>query len=278
MNSFYDVPRSAPQPTTAVNVLQSPVVPEVSMIFHHKPNTSASIDEVKTEKYLSYKDWKLSSKNQSKRNSLVCTRSSLTDKENKNCSSSESGYMTNSQIFRKQVRFESPTVVHQNKTAHGFNKAFTKEQHNYVPENKVLHSTKTPTNAFEQIYMGNIPNRHLDLSIIDAKNASNPVPANKEKCTEPLNDQTNRQQYIKSNLCNTQRDHLSDVSAIKRNEPVIDVYNYRTANARVDPSYKCPERTQNYAPTNRHFSDHEEYKSTVSSSLAMLIGLVCHYY
>lgn len=272
MNSFYDVPRSAPQPTSAENVLQCPVVPEVSIIFQQKPDTSDSINEAKTEKYLSYNDWKLSNKNLSNRNdSPVCSRNSLADKENKNSFSSDSRYMTNSQIYRKQVRFESPTVVHQG-PAQDYSPAFSEEQHRYVPENKVVHSIKTPTNAFEQIYMGNIPNRHLDLSIIDAKNASKNVAATRAKCTQPLNDQTNQQQNTRSDLCNAERNRLSapasntkNVREVKRNEPVTDVYNYRVPNTRVDSTYEHPQTKQNYTITNQHFSDRVAYNSTVCS-------------
>lgn len=85
-------------------------------------------------------------------------------------------------ILKKQVRFDSPTIppyqqpeLNCNSGLIGGNMAMP--QYNTPPLNKVLRNK-----PFHEIYMANIPNRHLDLSLIDL---SKPVNTNFEGIKHP---------------------------------------------------------------------------------------------
>lgn len=164
------------------------------------------------------------------------------------------------QIFnRKQVRFENS--ARNNYVHHAVETQQPKQQ--FVSQNqqtehsepqKLLPSSTLISKPFEQIYMENIPNRHLDLSIIDAPNIKTTVRTErnfyddnttsprvqKEPDTIPSNshhvfDHFNQQNYQNSgrtmkkqekfNLCD---DSFFEISKNKtKHTGLVDLYNYK---------------------------------------------------
>ncbi|XP_065169566.1 uncharacterized protein [Atheta coriaria] len=168
MDSFYDQPRRAPIPrglsSTTDRIPSVPsAVPDVSMLVQNKGN----IPQKKSE--MSYNAWKYQ------------LRGGATNKENTEPSKES--------LFRKQVRFEAPQTTNVGQHVPNFNvlpvrpslvnKQFNQEvklqktvqnqpetERFGMPrsgvENKILQAK-----PFEKIYMANVPNRNLDLSVIE---------------------------------------------------------------------------------------------------------------
>lgn len=128
----------------------------------------------------SYAVWKLQNQMQQCHNVRY---NSNEDKENKLKANLNFGLHSHSapdiDLSKKQVRFQSP-VLQQNKssvnmhTSSNFNIYHNKplatknNPSNTMTKVKPVTSTNILSKPFEEIYMANIPNRHLDLSIADA--------------------------------------------------------------------------------------------------------------
>ncbi|XP_019869698.2 uncharacterized protein LOC109598265 isoform X2 [Aethina tumida] len=171
MDSFYDAPRKAPAPVASGRILPSTLVPEVSLLCNEQTN----------QKYggnLPYSGW---------------TSNQLMNKENMGYNRMSAPQNT-SQILKKQVRFESPTIQQRpsltyepiqvksvspkfpnnldlrenfKATKVGNMGETTSSDMGLMSENKSSNMGGTNGKTFDQIYMANVPNRHLDLSIID---------------------------------------------------------------------------------------------------------------
>ncbi|XP_018574158.1 uncharacterized protein LOC108913155 [Anoplophora glabripennis] len=162
MDSFYDAPRRAPMPTQVEKFVPTPVVPEVSIVCSSKAAAN---------KYSSYSAWK------TQQNRTETAYISTVNRENM-IKLSTSGQNQNlncqntSQLLKKQVRFESPVLQQRpSLTYEPFNAR--KNVTENCPKLPVI-VNKIPTNVqrnngttFEQIYLANVPNRNLDLSLID---------------------------------------------------------------------------------------------------------------
>ncbi|XP_031335097.1 uncharacterized protein LOC116164973 isoform X2 [Photinus pyralis] len=220
MDSFCELPRSAPKPSTIGKVpiiASAPIVPEVSMIF---PNRSKTTDSTADSVYLSYKAWKDHNK---KDNSQVGN--------NKGCSQ-------NSQ--RKQLRFDNISLER------------TPEM-SAQPTNRPepTHFTQNKNIPFNQIYMANIPNKQLELSILDSnpshmKNIENidpNIPAadmptrhylNVEKVvTESKSNKAKQDQFSTAYDSWFSKERLprfrgTNESGITEKNRVVDLYNQKT--------------------------------------------------
>ncbi|CAH0552634.1 unnamed protein product [Brassicogethes aeneus] len=160
MDSFYDAPRRSPAPVAAKKINPASMVPEVSLLFGAK---QAAHNLNSKSPYMS---WKMKNMQQPSYNY------NPTNKENFSNSSQNTSHM-----FKKQVRFESPVLQQR--------PSLTYEP--FLPKNdpgNVLNSLPNGNNnvnnigeknlmgtvngqTFDQIYMANVPNRHLDLSIVE---------------------------------------------------------------------------------------------------------------
>lgn len=150
MDSFFEGPRNAPEPISIEKFAYRPSVPEVSMICNNK----TPIDN-----FCHNDSWK---------------RHHQTEKHDFQQNCVPGGYRNlQEQFSKKQVRFESPVLqekpafnyphckkpVEANHTDFGEFSAARKQQLNVLKSNS--------TKPFERIYMANIPDRKLDLSLLD---------------------------------------------------------------------------------------------------------------
>ncbi|KAK5649901.1 hypothetical protein RI129_000930 [Pyrocoelia pectoralis] len=141
MDSFCELPRNAPKPSTIgkIPIISSvPIVPEVSMIHQSKSQDRA--DSV----YLSYKAWKEQNKIE------IVNAAPVSDKV---CSSNPQKKLLR---FNKLSYGDAPEV-----TAH----TLVTSEPTHFTHNKIM--------PFDQIYMANIPNKHLELSIVDQPRIGN---------------------------------------------------------------------------------------------------------
>lgn len=225
-----------------------PVVPEVSMIFHNRSEGN-SFDSV----HLSYNAWKARNGNNIRNDPpQVPSNNSLN--------------WANSQCLSKQVRFESPVKSLQH--CNGPLQSNIASQNNIKRKADVNIPVKPNklTLPFEHFYMANIPNRILDLSIIDhpkviLESKENLENINPNKNCGKLNAYTNpnrkhyardsgdlkiiphdnvtdNNQYLQKSDCFKIKDFDSDLTktgqTIKTNlleeNDVIDLYNYKRDN------------------------------------------------
>lgn len=157
-----------------------------------------------------------------------------------NCSNTDSKYPVQNptQFCRKQVRFESP--ISQQRPSLTYEPYASRKMDN--PETSELNSenngldSKIPISnkcgmhqkmTFEEIYMANIPNRHLDLSMIDIPKVSTDV-AIKESVIEDI------QKNKENELPKTYKEFLETQKKIskaqKSDQRITDIFNYRRNN------------------------------------------------
>lgn len=156
MDSFYDQPRRAPLPTKVDQMAFNCSIPEVSILCQSKTDNSF-------EQFLppasSYKNWRTEK-------TIGGSQNIMENKENFSCNYQTPIHNVTEGISRKHVRFESPLFMQ--------SKAIIQENlHcniNSLQETLPLQQSKKKT--FENIYMANIPNRHLDLSMMDSSSIS----------------------------------------------------------------------------------------------------------
>lgn len=162
------------------------------MIFNNQ-TTSTTQSKPVTRVCESYESWKL-------QNKLKGTH--IDDKENNMKGSMNLLYPQyhlppSSDFCKKQVRFESPVLQLNKNTAnlqhtsnidYSHNRPHADSGNNAVDAvaKPKLHTAKMPK-PFEQIYMANIPNRHLDLSIIDTNNLRGAIKLHEQKQSEHNN-------------------------------------------------------------------------------------------
>ncbi|XP_050303669.1 uncharacterized protein LOC126741314 [Anthonomus grandis grandis] len=184
MDSFYDGPRRAP-PLMSTGMLNAePVVPEISVLV----STNAPRNT-----FTPYTQWK---SQQTQRNFLP------TNKEN-------FGYLTNSQqnnsILKKQVRFESPKE--QTKVS---------ENSRVTPESKGVKSNENIPSFVKGSYLANLPNKKLDLSVIDLTKST--PPSVKKTESRPRN--------YKEFLEQQEVDTILPQNVIE-DDSITDIFNYK---------------------------------------------------
>ncbi|CAH1992720.1 unnamed protein product [Acanthoscelides obtectus] len=146
MDSFYDMPRRAPAPTPVEKFLAAPAVPEVSLFC--PPDGQGQMN---------YNAWKM----QQVQTGHYTASSKVNISKNFNMNSMESSI-----ILKKQVRFEGP-ISHPHPVVSSNTKMHKIGKENMDPSDTDHKIHRQPANTFEQIYMANIPNRQLDLSLVD---------------------------------------------------------------------------------------------------------------
>ncbi|KAG5871332.1 hypothetical protein JTB14_034355 [Gonioctena quinquepunctata] len=261
MDSFYDMPRNVPIPTNIEKCLLAPVVPEVSMLC--ASNTS----EGSTYNHRNYNLWKSHQR-------LIHQTNVLTSVGKHSLQSDRRPFPTNqhlqfqspqnsSQFLRKQVRFESPSL--QQRPSLTYEPFMTRKKES--PNHNMPHSTSTQeiqkisSSTFEKMYMANIPNRKLDLSIIDLPK----LPAQVEKrvegescpeerevsCYDCVENQgiSDFDTNIENDLPKTYKDFFTmQKNASKEthspNDSVTDIFNYkRNINSNKSEQTYFPKRT-----------------------------------
>ncbi|XP_044761460.1 uncharacterized protein LOC123318786 [Coccinella septempunctata] len=159
-------------------------------------------------------------------------------------------------ILKKQVRFNGPTIPPQhiemkcNTESHNSNEARkcpanSLPQYNTPPMNKVLKNK-----PFQEIYMANIPNRHLDLSLIDlckpgrttdSDNRNSNVTVDKnhvehhiEAPTPPQKAPTTYKEFLEMQKNSKESDKSNE--KYETNHCITDIFNYTSP--RIEPRKK----------------------------------------
>lgn len=177
------------------------MVPEVSLLLQN--SSSQQIRRPSEHEHTTYNVWKVRNQMQQKEN--------LSGNVNREASLSF-------QESRKQVRFESqqstrklPSVEKPCLQSGNF---YNYQQEKILPfRNDALPSSTIISKPFEQIYMENIPNRHLDLSIIDA-----PTTSKSQTNQNALLERPNLN-VINSNLLDIRDNKLKTVQSPALNQP-----------------------------------------------------------
>nr|XP_023022375.1 uncharacterized protein LOC111510674 [Leptinotarsa decemlineata] len=213
MDSFYDMPRKAPTPTNIEKCLIGPTVPEISMVC----TPSASSKDFDT-----YNAWKNSQQNSSQGTNILTSTADNFSFPRKGPffigqNQQLKGSQDSSQFLKKQVRFESPPLQQRPSLSY---EPFVSRKELQNQQNKCfMDSVKngqqklcagTP-NAFEQIYMANVPSRQLDLSIIE-------LPSFPKKKDEIVERETQAEQQISCHDCNETVDGNVNFDKNKENE------------------------------------------------------------
>ncbi|XP_057661072.1 uncharacterized protein LOC130896777 [Diorhabda carinulata] len=219
MDSFLEPSISVPEPTPIDKYIFRPVVPEVSMIS----NTKTSLDEFSSQENLL----------QMKRFDTSTTDNAI-----------PVGYRTlQAQFAKKQVRFESPTSqINTHKPLSSDNReTIASSYQNFSAIRKQV----PPNNPkpFEQIYMANIPDRKLDLSLIDlpkrklnvvekSHNSDNEVSKNVDLLGTDNEESSSNTENKENKTPKTYQDYLELQKKIisKRkmhNDSVTDIFNYK---------------------------------------------------
>lgn len=199
----------------------SPAVPEVSLIYPSNP-TSNSNDCDKNDRLCSKRNRKLE----------YMYRRANTLKDLHNYSNE---FSLQSSQFKKQVRFESPILQQRPSLTYepfATRKMEVTELSNTVAVDYINHdykittkkSNNTQNQTFQEIYMANIPNRHLDLSIIDIPKISNEVTSTEGEATDMQKNKENELPKTYKEFLETQK----KVSKIqKKDKSVTDILNYK---------------------------------------------------
>ncbi|XP_066251175.1 uncharacterized protein [Euwallacea similis] len=203
MDSFYDVPRRPPAQISQQMLSGEPVVPEISLL--------CPSNVMNKNNFTPYEQWKLQQR--SGHNDCL-----VGNKENvpKNFP------QTNSSILKK-VRFEGPQLHTKTVDNQVENNTDTVRQINLSkpPSTSPLMS-KTGLMSFEQMYMANIPNRQLDLSLID-------LPKNDPK--KPLKTEIlDKEEVPKKYIPSTYKEFLQSQHSpheVALNDSVKDIFNYK---------------------------------------------------
>lgn len=175
------------------------------MIFNNQSSTTKQ--SKLTQEYQSYESWKL--QNQIKN---VKQAFNVHDKENNikgNVNLFPQYHLPSSSDFcKKQVRFKNPNLqvdkkmINLQQTSninYHCNKPFLNCDSNSVSQPKLV--TNKTLKPFEQIYMANIPNRHLDLSIIE----TNQTPFANKQCEQSCNKTSEMPKTVQKAVCDGNR-------------------------------------------------------------------------
>ncbi|XP_072396093.1 uncharacterized protein [Diabrotica undecimpunctata] len=268
MESFLDPVVTVPEPTPIDKYIYSPIVPEVSMIS----NTRTTVDNFCSQENI----WEMKQRGMEK----YLDNMPIRDQQ----SFMPFGYKhLQAEFAKKQVRFESPV----SQQTHGESQKYLSKNvdycrveagcsyQNFSAIRKQNGEDCRNPNSFEQMYMANIPDRKLDLSIIDVPRVANTinkinigdtVPSNKdlkEKQYENVSHKNLQDETVKQNSDNHTEDkaaenkentipksyqhflELQKKIAPKRkihNDSVTDIFNYKkniaTNNQNTSPLFQ----------------------------------------
>ncbi|XP_066141941.1 SCL-interrupting locus protein homolog [Euwallacea fornicatus] len=208
MDSFYDLPRRPPAQISRQMLSGEPVVPEISLLC---PSNVTSKNN-----FTPYEQWKHQQR--------TCDNDCLTEnKENvpKNFP------QTNSSILKK-VRFEGPQLHTKTINNQVENNTNIRQIHLSKPTSTSPLISKTGPLNFEQMYMANIPNRQLDLSLID-------LPKNEPK--RPLKTEvSDKEEVAKEYVPSTYKEFLQSQNShheVALNDSVKDIFNYKGVGSEI---------------------------------------------
>lgn len=210
MDSFYDAPRRPPQPFVRETLTATPLVPEISVL---------GPSNIPRNAFTPYNQWKM--QQNSTQHHMVGA-----NKEN------FSGHSSNGSILKKQVRFESPKLY-----SMPANDGRIRNDYNTVKQGMFLNNQQTesekPMPNFEQIYMANIPNRKLDLSIIDSPKKA-PVVVEQNDAELNSRESDNKAEIKEDIRPNSYKEFLAQrvEPKIVLNDSVTDIFNYKRGNVK----------------------------------------------
>ncbi|CAG9766908.1 unnamed protein product [Ceutorhynchus assimilis] len=190
MDSFYDAPRRPPTPIARETLSAEPVVPEISVL--------CTSNNAPRNTFTSYNQWKHHQNNflgPNKENVNSCVQQPQ-----------------NSSILKKHVRFENPVL--QQKPPDILKPL------NLYQNNKGGKQALT----FQQIYMGNVPSRQLDLSIMDFPKKVSPI-KNKKVSLSPTKPQKKETPKTYKEFMETQK----KPNDIVFNDSVTDIFHYNNS-------------------------------------------------
>ncbi|KAL1491485.1 hypothetical protein ABEB36_012076 [Hypothenemus hampei] len=207
MDSFYDAPRLPPAPISRDKLIGVPVVPEISLL--------CPPSNVRPNNFTPYNQWKQQHYSPHLPNLLMGQ-----NKENL-----QSPNAPNASILKKQVRFESPVLLPQRMEAR---QPVLQE----VLKKNVVEKGTIPN--FEQIYLANIPNRKLDLSVIDLPNGAPECTRNSER----IIDKQHAISSVNNDLPRTYKEFLNvqkEAHNVRLNDSVTDIFHYKRDCVDVEP-------------------------------------------
>lgn len=255
-----------------MKIFPAPVVPEVSLIFQNENQPVRPQISSNNNLGMSYNAWK--------------SKNPVPIANNKENFRHEYGANMSPQGFnRKQVRFENPagnSYMHRAVETNQYKQQMIRSE----PQ-KLLPSSTLISKPFEQIYIENIPNRHLDLSIIDVPNTNKPVRI--ERCFYGDNTMhprvqndlqmsaSNSHQIKSANLGRTTKEHenfdFCDDSFYElpknkiKHSGLVDLYNYNV---------QLPPRKQFRSDNAENGSNNDLEESSDEPTMKDLLKIIQH--